>query len=390
MIRQFFIHFFFLFSLFYSKPIPAQDSLHIQWSTATELPAVPASTKHPGLAGAFIGIHNDVLLIAGGANFPNRMPWEGGKKVYHDKVYVLQKDKSGKLVWMDSGKSKLNTSIAYGASASTEHGVVCIGGENEHGLSKDVVLLQWIPGARKVSIKSLPPLPIAITNASVVANGRNIYAAGGETANGVSDKLFSLDLHKSTAGWKELPPVPKPLSHAVMVLQSNGLSENIYLVGGRRKTLKGISEFYNSVFEYDINKNEWKEKAALPYALAAGTGIAVQENGILVFGGDKGETFRKTEELVTLINSEKDDKKKKDLTLQKNRLQATHPGFSNEVLIYNTKQDEWKVFGKIPFPVAATTTAVKWNNVVIIPSGELKAGVRTPDILVGKFNNKSK
>src|SRR5262245_30770851 len=131
MTRRFFIHFFYLFSLFYSKPIPAQDSLRIHWSIATALPAINGSTKNPGLAGAFIGVHNNVLLSGGGANFPSGMPWEGGKKVYHDEIYVLQKNKAGKFIWIDSGKSKLKTKIAYGASASTVHGVVCIGGENE-------------------------------------------------------------------------------------------------------------------------------------------------------------------------------------------------------------------------------------------------------------------
>ncbi len=29
------------------------------------------------------------LLVAGGANFPDRMPWDGGTKVWHDAVYAL-------------------------------------------------------------------------------------------------------------------------------------------------------------------------------------------------------------------------------------------------------------------------------------------------------------
>ena len=33
------------------------------------------------------------LLVAGGTNFPEKMPWEGGKKVWYDDVYVL--DRSG-------------------------------------------------------------------------------------------------------------------------------------------------------------------------------------------------------------------------------------------------------------------------------------------------------
>src|SRR5690554_4213129 len=51
-----------------------------------ELPAIPDAA---GLAGAFSGVSNGALLIAGGANFPGGMPWEGGAKAWHDEIYVL-------------------------------------------------------------------------------------------------------------------------------------------------------------------------------------------------------------------------------------------------------------------------------------------------------------
>ena len=30
------------------------------------------------------------ILVAGGANFPDKKPWEGGKKVWYDTVFVLE------------------------------------------------------------------------------------------------------------------------------------------------------------------------------------------------------------------------------------------------------------------------------------------------------------
>src|SRR5690606_38162981 len=47
-----------------------------------------------GRAGGFAGIYKDSLLFAGGANFPERMPWEGGTKIWHDTIYILPKGKS--------------------------------------------------------------------------------------------------------------------------------------------------------------------------------------------------------------------------------------------------------------------------------------------------------
>ena len=71
-----------------------QKANEIVWTAAANLPALSPGQKNTGVAGAFTGVHNGVLIIAGGANFPNGMPWEGGKKAYQDAIYVLKK--SGK------------------------------------------------------------------------------------------------------------------------------------------------------------------------------------------------------------------------------------------------------------------------------------------------------
>ena len=75
-----------------------QEANRIVWSELSQLP--PSETgKHLGVAGAFAGVHHDVLIIAGGANFSSGMPWEGGKKVYNDAIYVLQKS-GGSSQWI--------------------------------------------------------------------------------------------------------------------------------------------------------------------------------------------------------------------------------------------------------------------------------------------------
>jgi N-acetylneuraminic acid mutarotase len=50
------------------------------------LPPLPDAL---GVAGPFTGVSGDALLVAGGANFLDGAPWEGGRKVWHDAVYVL-------------------------------------------------------------------------------------------------------------------------------------------------------------------------------------------------------------------------------------------------------------------------------------------------------------
>ncbi len=376
--------------MFIAPAIAAQKKteLFCKWKIGAELPALHQQHKALGVAGPVTGIHQNKLIVAGGANFPDSMPWQQGKKFFYNTVYVYEKnDNKIKLL---KQQFTLPFNISYSACCSTIQGIVYAGGENENGISNKVLLLQWNKKTSAISTKQLPELPFAITNAAATVFDNIVYIAGGETAVSASNQFLALDLNNTEEGWKQLAVIPKAVSHSVLTVQKNGNKTCIYLIGGRKKNKTGISDLYNSAFEFNIKKNQWEEKNALPYALSAGTGIATNPNEILIFGGDKGTTFHQVEMLIASINAEKDETKKQELILQKNKLQSEHPGFSKEVLLYNTLTDSWKTVGTIPFETPVTTTAVKWGNEVIIPSGEIKAGVRSPKILSVKILQKEK
>lgn len=359
--------------MFFTAAIYAQRKLELklQWTVAAELPVTTNGQAALGFAGMVAGVHSNNLIIAGGANFPDTMPWNGGKKKYFDDVYVYAK-KGSRFVLQQ--QTKLSFSIAYAASCTTVKGIVFAGGENENGLSKKVYLLTM--NKATATTESLPELPFAVTNASITVIDNKVYLAGGETATDVSNEFLVLDLDNTAAGWKQLPQLPRPVSHTVLLATKN----HIYLAGGRKKNSNGISDLYSSSYEFNIQTNQWTEKQQLPYALSAGTG-AVYQNKLLLFGGDKGATFHRTEELIAAINNSKDETEKQRLTEGKAKLQAAHSGFSKEIIAYDIADNRWNVIGNIPYLTPVTTTAVKWNNCFVIPSGEIKAGVRSPLIL---------
>ncbi len=350
---------------------PVQKDEHeLKWSIVSEIPPEAGQPQSIGYAGPVAGTHNGVLFIGGGANFPEGMPWLGGQKKYHDELWVYKPAENKFELF------RLPATLAYSANVSTPEGVISIGGENETGIIPDVLFTQWKDG--KAVVAKLPPLPIGITNAAAAVVGSSLYVAGGETKEATSAGLFTMNLNDTAAGWEELKSLPQATSHAVLVAAGKG---KLFLAGGRKKTPSGISDLYATLYEYDIAANEWKQKKSMPYALCAGTGTIINDEYIVMFGGDKGETFHKTETIIAKINAEKDSTVKEQLTKEKIKIQSTHPGFSKEVLWYNVKTDEWTASGSIPFDAPATTTAVKIGDKVFIPSGEIKAGVRTPQIL---------
>jgi N-acetylneuraminate epimerase len=376
--------------MFLTAPVVAQKKtgISIKWEIATELPADSGQQQSLGFAGPVTGVHNEILFIAGGANFPTGMPWQGGKKKYYNNVFAYTR-KQSKLVLLNKSFT-LPSTIAYPASCSTPNGVLYAGGENEKGISNEVWLMQWDIKTRELLFKALTPLPIPVSNAAATLVGHTVYIAGGETVSGASSQFLSLDLDNTAIGWKQLAEIPQPVSHTVLMTSFEKGSNTIYLCGGRKKNSNGISDLYNNVFVYDVTTNTWQEKTPLPYVISAGTGILYDANNIILFGGDRGVVFHKTETLIAVINAEKDEVKKQELIREKNKLQSEHPGFSNEVLLYNIKTNIWKAIDTIPFATPVTTTALKWKSCFFIPSGEIKAGVRSPNILSVKILRKTK
>ena len=121
--------------------IAQKKSIFMQWEKVAELPIQNGDLKSLGVAGGIVGVSLNRLIVAGGANFPDAMPWDGGAKKYHNTLYVFEKLEN-KIVQLPK-QFQLPYNIAYAACVSTPLGIVAVGGENENGYSKKVLSIQW-------------------------------------------------------------------------------------------------------------------------------------------------------------------------------------------------------------------------------------------------------
>ncbi len=358
----------------------------VKWERVAQLQNTDGSLSL-GFAGAINGISNDVLIVTGGANFPDKMPWEGGKKSYTKTIHVLEKCKD-KFSWIKEVKSELPEPIAYCGATSTNLGVVYVGGENENGLSNKSYLLKWNKAKNEVDTKSLPNYPLAATNIALTNVGNVVYAVGGDEATKSSAFFASLDLNEEHPQWKTLPKLPLALANAVVVAQKGKNGTNIYVVGGRTKTASGISDLHNTTFVYDLEKKNWNAVANISDGekstnFSAGAGVAVGSHSILIAGGDDGVIFHQIETYLSQIAQAETAEQKADLVAKKNKLVTNHPGFYNGILLYNTLTDSWPKVGELPFLPHVTSPAVLWDKDIILSNGEIKPGIRTPDVMLG-------
>jgi len=350
----------------------------ITWKQSGVLPEQPNGLTHIGLSGVVSGVVANQIIIAGGNNFPEGYPWEGGVKKYYDQVFVY--DVKGDTLIMADSSVRLPSKVAYAAIAQLNDGIFYAGGENEKGPLTNVYLIQK-NNKNGVVIINWPDLPEALTNAVAVATSNAVYVLGGATKNGVSDKVWAVYLNDIKAGWKHVSSMPQPTAFAAAEFAQG----QVYIMGGRNKGTDGISEIYNQTFAWNIANNSWSKKAPLPYVVSAATAVALPDK-ILFIGGDKGVVFHEVEMLAAKIAATTDPETKNNLTKIKNNLQKTHPGFSKDVLAYDPILNKWSPYAQLGFTAPVTTNAFLLNHKIILPAGEVKPGVRTPLIQLGTIN----
>lgn len=363
------------------------SNIFIQWENIASLQNSDGSISL-GFAGAINALDDDALIIAGGANFPDKMPWEGGKKYYSDAIHILQKT-GDKYEWNKKTNTKLPTPIAYCGNTSTPKGIVYAGGENDNGLSKKVFLLNFSSQTNQVNFQELPELPHALTNIFLTSIGNKIYAAGGDGPIYSSKEFLSLDLHKLENGWIKLADLPIALANSVLVVQDGPVGQNIYAIGGRSKDPSGISKLNNTLLIYNLKSNSWTYGAPISDGenlinFSAGTATALSKRFLLISGGDNGLIFNKIETYLSQIAQAKSTKEKGALIVKKNDLVINHKGFDRRLLVYDTLANIWFQIGELPFPAHVTSTATKWGENIILSSGEIQPGIRTPHIMLGK------
>lgn len=351
----------------------------VEYSTLENIPSVVDAQHSIGYAGLLGGADQQHIIAAGGANFPDKMPWEGGAKKWHDQIFIYSNGQ-----WVTS-KERLPKPLAYAANVSTEKGIYSIGGNNENGPSKTTLILKYDAIKKDVVIEKGPDLPQPIAYASAVYYQGYIYLIGGRDASGSTNLFYRLHLETGTA-WEKLPDFPgDPRSVHSAVVQDDSFSKKIYVIGGRNEQNGQKSKALSSFLSYDLNQGIWTQEGAIeiqgePRVIM---GAAVERSGsmhILVYGGSDEKLFDQIEEFSLKANASSNDSIKSSLVAKKNEIFKSHPGFGKEVLAFNTMTQAWFVYDTLETEIPITTLSFKANEQFYIVSGEVAPGVRTPKV----------
>ncbi len=323
-----------------------------------------------GLAGLYAGIHNNMLLIAGGTAFPEGKPWEGGAKHYSD--VVLAYERTGEGIKLLSDSARLPIPGGEGASVTLSQGVLCIGGQTSEGLSSRVILLSW--NGQSVDVTNYPDLPVAVKNPAAAAIGNTVYIVGGEDENGATQQFLALDINRLSAGWQTLPSYPLPVSGAAAVAQMDGEVISLHVFGGRAKSGSAtITTFYPHVYRYRPSTGNWEKRQDMVFPLAVASAAPVGASHIVLAGGDSGKTYNRVEQAIEAMQNNTPNARE-----LRDSLWINHSGFDKQKLVYNTITDAWFVAGEWEGTPVAVAPAVLWNNAMVIAGGEIRPAIRSP------------
>ena len=378
--------FFVKFSFSYAQEV----SSHIEWRKLESLPLTDNAGKSIGVAAHFSGIHNNVLIMAGGTNFlSGANPWDGGIKKWYDDIYVLKKE-GKEYRWLDA-KLKLPVAMAYGASVSTGHGLLCMGGTDGISYKANTFLLKWNKGKQAVEYEALPDMPVRLAYMSAVVINGSVYVAGGEEKQGgePTRHFLKLDLNnyvRQSLKWEKLASLPGAgRTMPVMAVQNNGVNDCIYLFSGKSK-VSGREVLLYDAYTYNPKTLHWKKlrdiqlKGEALRCLTGAASVPVGLNHILVFGGADSEDHRKFRKALADFNVAENPVEKREYRNKLNEISNTHKGFSRDVLAYHTLTDQWTKVGKFSASLPVLTQVSLWNGDMVFPGGEIMPAKRSAEI----------
>jgi len=337
----------------------------LTWSQLAPLP------DPIGVAGPFAGLSGGSLLVAGGANFPEGPPWEGFPKRWQAQVHVLPNPRAA---WVTAA-AQLPRPLAYGVAVPLDDSLVCVGGCDADRCYADLFALRWdaangrltcatevrLAGPASRSVR-LPELPVPLAFLCGAVAGHTVYVAGGQesmAADAAATRHFlrlRLDPPASdmTPRWESLPwpAEAPPRILAVTIAERAAGEDHVYLISGRETAAGRPAKLLRDAWRFRSRASAWQRLADPPRCVMAGCGLAWDDDQLLLLGGDDGRHWGAD-------------------------LAARHPGFPRDMLLaYSPTRDAWSSPGTLPVN-QVTTAAVRWGEGLVIPSGEVRPGVRS-------------
>ena len=338
-----------------------------------------------GVSAAYAALIDDNLLVAGGCNFPDKLGFEGGKKVFYDEILLFNKTQNQ---WQTIGK--LPEAAAYGVSVAIPDGYLWIGGQTATNSLANCYKVQYTK-EKGLTLTDFPALPEPLDNFSGASVGSKVFVAGGNASGKASNKVFYINT-ATDKEWKQLPDFPGDARvQPVLAAIEKDNDTLLYVLGGffggdATKT----PTMGEKVLAFSLKQQQWHEVALQEnpnkeiFSLTGATALAIDNRYIACFGGVNHSLFINT--ITDLYHLGKDTSLTDEQRKQKNYDYMSHYmtqpiayyKFNQKCYLFDTHTKQWSVLNIQPDFARAGATLVGTSSEFYLIQGELKPGVRSP------------
>ncbi|OPZ25516.1 MAG: N-acetylneuraminate epimerase precursor [Bacteroidetes bacterium ADurb.BinA174] len=346
-----------------------------------------------GVSATYAALIDGKLIVAGGANFPDKLGFEGGSKAFYDEIMLFDNTQNA---WRQIGK--LPQLSAYGVSVPISDGALWIGG-NTATESLTNCYKVTLDDNDSVTLDAFPALPSTMDNFAGCSLNDVIFVGGGSENGKPSNSLYCINA-KTDTNWTKLPDFPGTarVQPIMASIEKEGITF-VYLLGGffgGNATEKPTMA--TDVLRYDVAAQKWEKvgeqidvDSQKPFSLGGATAMPVDNRYILCLGGVNHDVF--LDAITTQYNIANDTttsaEEKGQLNYNFSKNYMTQPieyyKFNPECRVFDTETGIWTTLLASPDLARAGATLVYNKKEFYAVQGELKPGVRSAVTIKGEL-----
>ncbi|WP_458575412.1 N-acetylneuraminate epimerase [Agrobacterium sp. 22-210-1] len=236
--------------------------------------------------------------------------------------------------------------------------------------------VQVTTGVATVS-ETWPNLPVALKSGIGVHVGNTAYVGLGTAGTG----LYALDLTNPVNGWARCAPFIGPVTYGAAAAAS-GTHILIFSGNGKKDEAAKSPIIFDAVYAYDTERDAWtKLDTTTPAGLLGAKAVALSDGRIGLIGGFNKELFDRYLADLSDVDKEREPARFNELVNGYMNMRPLEYRWNDEFLTYDPTQNTWGTLGKNPYlPNCDAALIVQRDDRFIIASGEIKPGLRTPEV----------
>ncbi|MEX5899014.1 N-acetylneuraminate epimerase, partial [Proteus vulgaris] len=229
--------------------------------------------------------------------------------------------------------------------------------------------------------EKLPNLPVTFKSGAGAISKNVIYVGLGTAGK----SWYKLDLNGAIKQWEKIADFPGTQRDQAIALE---LNNNIYVFGGAGKENENSATIsaLTDVYRYLPQENKWeKVNTRAPYGLVGHAGVNINNEQAIILGGVNQQIFDGY--FVDLDRTKANESENKKVISDYFNKPAEGYFFNRNIMEYNAENNQWRLFGVMPFNGTAGSALASDGHKITLINGEIKPGLRTSEVQTAILKN---